>query len=342
MKKKLVYIGFAFLHHKGTHAGYHQIKAHLKYDYYIDCQNFLDKSERPYGELNVLRKLWRKILSHVFHVSSIPWYIFRILCLNAIHQDLVFHFIYGENTFFPWIRKLMRKSNKVVCTLHQPYSFFQKSQKWKKLILNADYIILVGNTEVEKFKEMTGKDNVKYIPHGIATDFYSIDNSIEKEEVVLTVGNWLRDYGFANSVYKRILDNNPKLSVHIVSNQENKKLITPSDRIKFMSGVTDDQLKEEYLKCSLLFLPLIRYTANNSLLEASSTGCNIVIASDYPDNSYIPKQYVRIVKMEEEAAVNAIMTNMSKGYNKSLSTFIDDKYSWGKIAQITETFLKSI
>lgn len=342
MKNKLVYIGFAFLHHKGTHAGYHQIKEHLKYDFYIDCQNHHDKSQRKFGEWNVFIKLWRKILSLVFHVSSIPWYIFRILWLNAIHQNLVFHYIYGENTFFPWTKKLMRKSNKVVCTLHQPYSFFQKSQRWKKLIHNTDYIILVGNTEVDKFKKMTGKDNVKYIPHGISTDFYSIDNSVEKEEIVLTVGNWLRDYKFADRVYKRLLDNNPKLSIHIVSNQKNRESISPSDRIKFMSAITDEQLKEEYLKCSLLFLPLTRYTANNSLLEASATGCKIVIASNYPDNSYIPEKYITIVKMEEDPTVEAIMTDMSKEFNESLSTFIVDNYSWNKIAQSTELFLKSI
>ena len=42
MNKKLVYIGFAFSHHKGTHAGYHQIREYLNYDYVVDCQAYFD------------------------------------------------------------------------------------------------------------------------------------------------------------------------------------------------------------------------------------------------------------------------------------------------------------
>ena len=342
MKRKLVYIGFAFAHHNGTHAGYHQIKEYLNYDYVIDCQSYHEKYHRSWGELNPISKLWRKILQHFFHINCIPWYLCRILWLNAIHKDLIFHYIYGDDNFFPWTKKIIKKSNKVVCTFHQPFSFYQNSKKWGRNIHNADFIILVSNAEIEKFKMMTKKDNVIYIPHGISTHYYKIDNNVNKEEIVLTVGNWLRDYRFADRVYSRLLEIRPNLSIHIVSDPKNKEIITLSERIKFMSGITDDQLKEEYQKCSILFLPLTRYTANNALLEASSTGCNIVIASDYPDNSYLPEQYVTIVKMDEETTVKSILEHMSLEYNKPLSAFISSNYGWEEISKKTEKFLRSI
>lgn len=340
--KKLVYIGFAFTHHKGTHAGYHQIREYLNYDYVVDCQSYFDKTQIDYSSLSIIGKIYYRLLEKIFGISAIPWYLLKIIWLGLRHNNLVFHYIYGENIFFPWVKLLMRKGNIVVCTFHQPYSFFQTEKRWKNRILKSDYIILVGNTEVDVFAKMTGKANVIYIPHGITTDYYAINHNVEKQNIVLTVGNWLRDFKFANRVYQKLLEDNPNLKIHIVSNPRNKEYITLSDRIKFMSGITDDELREEYLKSSVLFLPLTRYTANNSLLEASATGCNIVIASDYPDNSYIPEKYISIVKMDVDKAVAEIEKKMCLKYNDALSTYIVNNYSWQVIADKTKSFLSSL
>lgn len=342
MDRKLVYVGFAFTHHKGTHAGYHQIERYLRYDYVIDCQSYFEKGQKVYSKLPIGRRVCRRLIQRLFHVNNIPWYLIRILWLGLRYDNLTFHYIYGENVFFPWLKKFMRKGNIVVCTFHQPYSFFQTGQMWKNRIMKSDYIILVGNTEVEDFKKMTGKDNVVYIPHGITTDYYAINHAIKKQNFVLTVGNWLRDYQFANKVYQKLLGNDPNLEIHIVSNLRNKEYVAQSDRIKFMSGITDDELRDEYLKSSVLFLPLKRYTANNSLLEASATGCNIVIASDYPDNSYIPEKYLSIVKMNMDSAVAAVENKLSVEFNDALSAFIVENYSWQVIADKTKKFLCSL
>lgn len=342
MNKKLVYIGFAFSHHKGTHAGYHQIREYLNYDYVVDCQAYFDKSQFVCSKYSLSRRLYRKVLGKVFGVSNIPWYLFRLLWLGIRYNNLVFHYIYGENIFFPWIKKFMRRGNVVVCTFHQPYSFFQTHDRWKSRIKKSDYIILVGNTELDDFKKMTGKDNVVYIPHGISTDFYKVDANVKKEKTILTVGNWLRDYEFADKVYRRLLDKHPNINIHIVTLLQNKVFISESEHIEFMSGITDEELRKEYLQSSVLFLPLKRYTANNSLLEASSMGCNIVIASNYPDNSYIPEQYLTIVRMDLTEAVDAIEKNFGRSYNMDLSNYIKNEYSWQVISQKTELFLHSL
>ena len=342
MSRKLVYVGFAFMHHKGTHGGYHQIRKHVDYDCVVDCQSYFEKSQKEYSRISIWGKIYRRVLRTLFGVNNIPWFLFKIIWLGLRHDNLTFHYIYGENTFFPWTKIFLRKGNVIVCTFHQPYSFFQTSEKFKKKIQCSDKIILVGNTEVGSFKIMTGRDNVVYIPHGISTDYYCIDGNVKKGKVVLTVGNWLRDYKFANSVYHKLLEIDSSLEIHIVANPPNERFITPSDRIKYMSGITDDQLREEYLKSSVLFLPLIRYTANNSLLESSSSGCNIVIASDYPDNSYIPEQYISIVRMDVNSSVNAILAHLNLGYNVTLAKYIDKNYSWQVIAAKTEIYLRSL
>lgn len=342
MNRKLVYVGFAFTHHKGTHAGYHQIKDWINYDYVIDCQPFFEKCAKTKEELSIVDIIRRKIVYRILGVSSVPWYLAKIIWLGLIHDNLVFHFIYGENTFFSWIKYFVRKSNKFACTFHQPIDFFEQYKRQQKLLKSSDLIILVGNTEVEIFKAMTGRNNVIYIPHGIRSDFYNVDMSIIKENIVLTVGNWLRDYEFADKVYSCLLQKDPTLEIHIVSNPTNKQYISLNQRIKFLSGISDEELKLEYLKCSVLFLPLKRYTANNSLLEASSTGCNIVISSDFPDNSYIPEESITITSMNVNESVEAIIRVRSSNYNLDLSDYINKHYGWEYIANKTLDVLEKI
>ena len=337
--KKLVYVGFAFVHHKETHAGYHHIKEWLNYDYVIDCQDFFERCEKRRDELTIIQRIIRRITLMIMDAPVIPWYAARIIWLGLTREDLVFHFIYGENTFLPWLRYFVKRSNKFVCTFHQPMEFFDMYSNQKRKVKYAHRVILVSNAEIHKFENLKGKHNVVYIPHGIASDFYSVDRSVKKENIVLTVGNWLRDYEFANKVYDYLLRCDQTLSIHVVTNKINRKYITDNPRIKFFSDISDDELRHEYLKCSVLFLPLKRYTANNSLLEAGATGCNIVIASNHSDNTYLPKEYITITKMKVSESAEAILRMRKSEYNIGLSEYIRSQYEWKTIAEKTLTEL---
>ena len=77
--KKVVYIGFAFSHHKGTHAGYHHLKEYLEYDYMIDCQreiDFLHSNSRRLLD-RILRKLYR-----AFFGDKTPFAIMKCIFLS--------------------------------------------------------------------------------------------------------------------------------------------------------------------------------------------------------------------------------------------------------------------
>lgn len=339
MHRKLVYVGFSFLHHKGTHAGYHHIKDYVKYDYVIDCQEYYDKSLSLSSSL--LLRIIQRILKKLCGVITVPWYLLSIIRLGIMHNNLVFHYIYGENIFFPFVKKIIRRGNLSVCTLHQPFSFFQ-TKRGKSIISKSDYLILVGNTEVELFESITGRKNIYYIPHGVSTDFYCINESVKKEKMILTVGNWLRDYRFANDIYTKLLKSDPELEIHIVTNHENQAELSKNLQIHFYSGISDSELLSLYQRCSVLFLPLIRYTANNALLEAAACGCNIVISSNHPDNGYIPSDMITIVGMDTVDTITAISQAMSYSTNKYLSEYIVRKYDWRIIGNETKAVLTNL
>lgn len=338
MANKLVYIGFGFLHHLGGHAGYHQIREYLDYDYYIDAQDFHNILAKTMS--NFERRFRHYVLSHFwFGFSAFPWYLIKCIWMALTRGHLTFHFIYGENLFYN--SKLLKiRGCKTVVTLHQPYEWFTSKPEWVRRLKNVDHIILVGEAEVPLFRKLTGKDNVSFIPHGICSDFYCPDNKVAKQKMVLTVGNWLRDFCFADKVYQQLLSDDPEVRIVIVSAPQNKSFITPDKRISFVSGISDEELRDLYRKTSCLFLPLKRYTANNALLEAGAVGCPILIACDYPDNSYIPEQYANVQPIQIEKVVFEIERILRNPKTElGLSTYINDKYSWTRVAQETKQIL---
>lgn len=342
MQNKLVYIGFGYRHHLGGHAGYHQIKEYLGYDYIIDAQSYLN-SYAIKSRFHFIDQLKFLVFPYFcFGFNAFPWFLFKCLWMAITKGNLTFHFIYGENLFYDF-SLLKVRGCKTVVTLHQPYDWFKDKPSWRRRLKAVDQIILVGESEVEHFKKLTGKNNVLFVPHGICTDFYNPDTSVRKERMILTVGNWLRDYNFADRVYQKILKEDNDIRIVIVTNPKNKTLITPDERLSLVSGISDEDLLDLYRKTSCLFLPLVRYTANNALLEAGAVGCPILISCNYPDNSYLPEHMVKILPMNEDDVVNHIMYMIDNYSRKStLSEYVNNHFGWKNIANTTKRVLDSL
>lgn len=345
-KQRLVYVGFGFNHHLGGHAGYHQIKKYLDYDIVIDAQKYApNPNSAPPTSLYRRGVSWfrRKFISKIFWgYGCVPWYLFKCAAIAFFKGNSTFHFIYGENLYRN-LSILHKNGCRCVCTLHQPFEWFKENPKRLQVLKTIDHIILVGEKEISLFEKATGKKNVSFIPHGICSDFYKPSSTAKKENMLLTVGNWLRDYSFADKVYQHLLECYPELRIVVVSTINNKKYITPGERISFLSGISDDELCGLYQRTSCLFLPLIRYTANNALLEASAVGCNIIIASDNPDNSYLPDKMIEITEMKIDSTIDAIRRILrNPGNNIELSNYVNNNYSWGIVADKTKSLLLKI
>lgn len=337
-RQKIVYIGFAFQHHKGTHAGYQHIKEYVDYDYVIDAQPFFDSCNKD--PRNLFDRMKRGLFRRIFGSPVIPYFILKCIWLNVLNSNLVFHFIYGENTYLG-LSRFLRPRSKIVCTFHQPINWFA-NEKWHKRLRSIDNIILVGHGEVRAFEKITGKSNICFIPHGISTDFYKPQANLAKQNIILTVGNWLRDYTFANTVYQQLLNKYSDLDVVIVASQESVDCINDHPRLHKLCGITDNQLLNLYQKCSVLFLPLIRFTANNSLLEASACGCRIVIATDSQDVSYIPSQMIYMCSMKLEEVLGTIEKAQKEPYSDKLANYIRKNYSWEIVGKMTSDYLRNV
>lgn len=335
--KKIIYIGFAFEHHKGTHGGYHHLANYINYDYIVDCQKeirfFSNKN------LNFFMRCIRKIIFLLLG-NKCPFAMLKCLFISLCNKEAVFHIIYGENIFLPLFFKLKRKNHKVIYTIHQPFEWFENSKQGTNILTMPDKIIILSTNEISKFQKIAGKEKIIYIPHGIYTDYYHPDSQTTKNGSILLVGNWLRDFNLALSVFKEIKKHNPNQIINIVGQPQRKAFF--KDLTNYYSGISDEELLKLYQQSSILYLPLVRFTANNALLEAASTGCNIIIATNnITDNTYIPSTELTIINRELQNNVNTITSILKQPQktNEKLRDYIIKNYDWKQVSkQIKELY----
>lgn len=340
MDKKLVYVGFAYKHHKGTHAGYQHIKDCLLYDHLVECQKEFEFLFFDVKEASIFKRLLRRMYAVAFG-DGCPFALFRALVYSWMHpEDVCFHLIYGDNLYAKFFYKLKRKNHQVVATVHQPFDNYMRSQKMKKKLLWPDKLIVLSNNELNQFNEFTGKNNVTYIPHGICTDFYKpLENGKASEKSVLLVGNWLRDFDLAEEVFRKLHGEHPDIRIDMVGSKGNKERF--GSFVNYHCGISDEELLRLYQNTSVVYLPLLRFTANNALLEAAATGCKLLIATDnVEDNTYVPMEYVTMCKRNCIDSIAAILDNLQeKENNTNLRNYIIAHYSWKVIGERVKQFL---
>lgn len=337
--KKLIYIGFEFQHHKGTNAGYHHIKEYVKYDKVINAQWELELFNRN----TIFNKIINKI-NYILLGRGHSFTMIRCIILALFNKNQIFHFIYAENTY-KWLHFFKGKTNEIVCTFHQPASYFLENKYWLKVIPKVDKIILMSKNDIEWFEGLTHKNNVYFIPHGVNTNFYKPDYTLEKNIDILFVGNWLRDFEFANNLFTKLLNINKDLKICIVTNKCNFSYFEDLKTVKLLTGITDTELRNLYQSAKCIFLPLKMYTANNAVLEAAATGCKIIISTKNFDNSYLNDGYVDFLDLDIEQVLDYFTIKISNGFqfNKLIEThsYIELNYSWNKVGCQTLKILES-
>lgn len=337
--KKIIYIGFIFKHHKGSHAGYNKIKNYLKYDKEINCQ--CEHEWLSYNKHVFFQKIIQKVYLFLFGTTYLVT-LFRCIYLAIFHKNQVFHFIYGENNY-KWLHIFKGKTNKIVCTFHQPLSFFISNPDFTSTLNSIDKIILMSEKDVSAFKKWTSKDNVFFIPHGIDVGFYYPYIYKKRSNTVLMVGNWLRDFEFANSVFKRLFEESDDIKVVVVTSSSNFAYFEQNSKLELLSGISDEELRDLYISAKCLFLPLKSFTANNAILEAAATCCPIIIATNNYDSSYFNLEQIESLPINIELVVKKLISTINSPYDEqkalNIRRLVVEKYSWENIANKTENLL---
>ncbi len=276
-----------FVHHRSPH--------HAKNSGYGRLINYYSNSIEISGTPKISYKIARLIAAlnsqkaGLYNTQSIYKELELFKQLRASKKQLkVVHFLNAERDIRHVVNFYKNSKNIAFCgTFHKPPNILD----WR--ISNPQYVkhlkgaIAVGENQVEYIKNKFGIKKVKFIPHGVDTQFFLPDNSIRKRNRILFVGQHLRDFKAFNYSVLRISEQIKNLNVHVVLHASYKKHIDFHKSVKIFSNLNDTELKQQYNEASLLFLPMIDGTACNSILEGLSCGLPIITTNVGSNVAYL-------------------------------------------------------
>jgi glycosyltransferase involved in cell wall biosynthesis len=211
-------------------------------------------------------------------------------------EKRIIHYLNAERDIrFLVNNKSIFKNASFIGTFHKPNTLLKKQIPNTKYLKKLDGALCVGPNQVSFIKNWLDLDYVKFIPHGIDTDFFVPDFSKREEQSLIFVGQHLRDFESFNYCIPKIAEKIHGLKVNVIIHRSYKRFIEPHRSIKVYSDIDDAELKDYYQKATALFLPLLDSTACNSILEAMAAGLPI-ISSDVGGNyGYVTKKNAILV-----------------------------------------------
>lgn len=288
------------IHHRSNH--------HASYSGYGRLIDYLD-AHIIYGKTSFPYRLAKWIASRsnpdagIYDSGSVfkEIELFRYLWKHRKAENVV-HYLNGERDVghLKLFKKLFPKT-RFVATFHKPPAVLKQTIKDPSRLKQLDGAICVGSNQVEFIKKWLGLKHVQYIPHGVDTDFFTPDYQKRKKNMILFVGQHLRDFDLFNQVVSRLLKERENLEIIAVLHRAYKNKIMSHPQVTVNSGINDEELRNLYQQASLLFLPLLDSTACNSLLEAMACGLPIV-TSDVGGN----REYLEGIKEVMVAENNAV------------------------------------
>jgi glycosyltransferase involved in cell wall biosynthesis len=337
---KLNLIFHRYRHHCG-HSGYDRITSYLR-------------AEQTNGKAApwFVQLLPNRVVSSIVWRAKVGAYTKdRLLAELGIAGKLlgrrpeIFHFLYGEDAYCYSGFIPRAKGKKIAATFHQPPDYFERVIRRRNHLNKLDGVVVVSRNQSEYFQGIVDEGKVTFIPHGVDTDFFRPgQRENKKKRKCLFIGRWFRDFETLREVVKIVSEADADIEFTIVTTVKGLEQVEGLKGAEILCGVPEDELVELYQSSSLLVLPLIDSTANNSILEALACGLPIIATDvggvrDYLDENCAvlaePKNAEAMAQkvfglIDDEQRLEQIGNNAR---NKAL------EFSWPVIAQkLTEFY----
>jgi glycosyltransferase involved in cell wall biosynthesis len=267
---------FSFAHH-GSYSSFHRL-AH-----YLSDQCVVDLTSRG------IDRLPQRISEPLMH-RWLKYSEYRLGRYLRSTTPRCVHYIYPETSLQQSWR--WKGHHKLVLTVHQPREYLEHMRQQdghEGFFLGlevADALVANEPESLEAYRKYAPQARLEVIPHGIDTEFFRPAPDCPRRPVILTVGNWLRDYECWAKVVRALSVQLPAVEFDVIANSDTLRqaraaLGTHSSRVHFSTGLSDLELRAAYARAQLMFLPLKDSAANNAILESLAMGLPLVV-TDLP------------------------------------------------------------
>jgi len=259
---------------------------------------------------------------------------------NGRRKDSIYHIMNYEphNYFFEFWKKAPKN---IIGTIHQIPR--QYSKKELENIRRLSSAIILYRRDIKFFEEFVGSGRVKFIHHGVDTDFFRPGDNCQRNRI-LYVGQHLRNTQMLYRVVTRLHQRHPELQFDLLVPEqcwdaEGLRQLAGHPAVKWHPHISDAELLRLYQESCLMLLPLRSVAACNSVNEALACGVPIVTTDvggirDYGGGSVYP-----VVDNNDDAAmVDLVERYLSEpGFRDKVSAgerrFAEEKLSWPLIAE---------
>lgn len=331
-KQDIWTFSFAFEHH-GKFSAFHRLADYLPEEIHKVQVAFPWSQFMPKPLRNRMR---------VFYLVSAEK---RLIRQASQAQPRLIHFFYPENCFLtgPFQKSF---KGKTLLTLHQPQSVlpsFKTSFQGKSFLQtakNADLLIALSPHVVRAYQSTFLNKRIQVIPHGVDTDFFRPQKKEKPFPLILTVGNWMRDFNLWAQVAGKFLIDKRTEKFCLLTNPENicRFQIKKTQNIFFRHGLGDQEIRDLYNQADCIFLPLLDAVANNALLEALALNQRILV-TNLPATKYYGTNHVWYInkKASPDIAASALkrvlLARISEKKEVGSHQYTESNFSWARISQ---------
>ena len=185
------------------------------------------------------------------------------------------------------------RSRLIVC-FHQPPSWWRLHWRDANLLDGLGGIVSLCEEQRNYFVSLT-LTPVTLIRHGVSLDFFTpSDRRPDGPPRLLVVGHWLRDFDTLAASVELVWQSHPQVEVEcvippIARNAPALLRLARDSRVRWHAGISAEKLRDLYRQATLLFLPLLDASANNSIVEALACGLPIVSSKVGGITEYVPE-----------------------------------------------------
>lgn len=188
------------------------------------------------------------------------------------------HVLYAEN-HGPLFGRWVHAPRSLVATLHLPPARWPKDALARLPHLQS--AIVLSRRDMALFEDRIGRGRVRFIPHGIDTEFFVPAECAPAPECLVFGGVYLRNTAMLARVIAKLHATRPNLRFDLLvpehaRGDEHLRTLAAHPAVAWHAALTDNALLALYQRSYLALLPMNLSSANNSILEALACGLPIV------------------------------------------------------------------
>ena len=244
-----------------------------------------------------------------------------------------------DGDFCLWPVRPRRLADKLMisATYHQPVDVLEQRLA-PDLAESVDLAIAVARCQIAVLGETFGEDNVRFLPHGIDTEYFVPDEKCKEKSLVISVGVHRRDFATLKAAADLIVANQTGTTVMLIGPSKHLPDGIDHSSLTVVRDASDDFLREAYQRASCQLLPLEESTANNAILEGMASGLPLVTTNlagirDYTDNTWCISCPSGDAKAHADAVLSIIGNDMKRASMSESARKCSLGFDWRRIRE---------